>query len=100
MSKDEIDKIVELCDRLLVILVENKGQSHLPGVRSIMNSLSDEKFDIRERIEKSRSIFKTMMGGAGTLGDFVIWDNNEDRRLLLNQELDSVLSGIWELLGC
>ncbi|MHB0987020.1 MAG: hypothetical protein ACYC05_15775 [Sulfuricella sp.] len=96
----ETEEIKSLFERLQKVLEEHRGGNHVAGVRSAIRQLSNDGIPLHERICGARSIFRTMMGGMGTLGDFVIWNENEARRASLNHDLNELLTELWERLEC
>jgi hypothetical protein len=99
-NEHEIETIRVMFEHLKTMLEENHGSNHLVGVQSAIHVLSNLEVLPSERIRITKSILKSMMGGMGTLGDFVIWDENEERRSSLNHELNELLAGLWNRLEC
>ena len=96
---NKIDVILKLLRRLKSLLEDHRGRNCLPGVILLINELSDKEGTSDEALFEARSVFKTMMGGMGTLGDFVIWSDDENTRIILNNELEAILSELWHRLG-
>lgn len=102
MNLDE-DKIVEIrgfLELLKEMLERHHGADHVAGVSAAIRCLSDYEISPYERMSGARSIIKTMMGGMGTLGDFVIWDEDETKRAALNHELSEIIANLWNALEC
>lgn len=99
-SETDVLEIKKSLEQLKSLLEENRGDSLVIGLRYAIQDLADLDVPTDERITRARSIFKGMMGGAGTLGDFVIWDEREDRRNALNQQFDELLQELWDRLNC
>jgi hypothetical protein len=96
----EVEKIKILLERLKKMLEEHRGGNHMPGVLLALEYISDDERSVPERVAQVRSIFRTMMGGMGTLGDFVIWDADEPVRASLNYDLNEILTELWNILEC
>lgn len=96
---DDILQIHALFEKLGRLLRDHRGQNHLPGVIAALRGLEQIDLSSEERKTEVRSILKSMLGGAGTLGDFVIAGKNETDRQRLNKELDSILDELWNLLN-
>ena len=83
-------------------LLEEEGEANwIRGVDGCLTRLSEEADagdDLDSRLRDVRSIFRTMMGGAGTLGDYVIWRDDFSERVAMNQKLDKINSDIWRQL--
>lgn len=100
IEQDRIETLVKLLEQLLTMLKQHLGEQHAPGVVAVIRQLSDQSLQFEDRIAGARSIFRTMMGGMGTLGDFVIWYDDEGLRECLNLELGRLESELWTGLGC
>lgn len=96
----EINLIKSLFERLREMLEEYRGDNYVAGVQAAIRELSNCDAMPDDRINHAKSIFRNMMGGMGTLGDFVIWDENESRRAVLNLELNKLLAELWDRLEC
>jgi hypothetical protein len=99
-SSQNIEEIKSLFECLQKVLEEHRGSNHVAGVRSAIHGLSNCGTMPNEQIHHAKLIFRSMMGGAGTLGDFVIWDDNEAKRASLNNELNELLTKLWDRLEC
>jgi hypothetical protein len=95
----DIAEIRLLFEELESILIRYRGSDWLPGVTSAIRVLSDEGRQPDDRISEVRSLLKTMMGGYGSLGDFVVWDKDESTRATLNHRLDQLLNVLCKELG-
>jgi hypothetical protein len=99
-NRNQIEMIAGQADRLRQLLEEHRGSNHVAGVVAISDSLANDEIPLDDRINRARSIFKTMMGGMGTLGDFMIWNESEAERSRLNGELSEILAKLWNALEC
>lgn len=99
-SDHKIEKIRNLLEHLLRMLKEHRGSNHVAGVQSAIRELSNDEVMPDERIRNARSIFRSMMGGMGTLGDFAIGDGDEATQASLNHELNELLTELWNRLEC
>lgn len=99
-DEDKIAKIRGFLERLKKMLECHRGANHVAGVSAAIRYLSDYEISPYERMHGARSIFKTMIGGMGTLGDFVIWDEDETKRVALNHELSEIIANLWDALEC
>lgn len=84
-------EIVQELISLRHLLLEQRGGQFLPGVDAILQLLQSENSLSQDIFDQARSIFKSLMGGMGTLGDFVIWTGNQQESLELNTQLSSLL---------
>jgi len=100
IEQDRIEMLIKLFEQLLTMLKQHRGEQHASGVMAAIRQLSDQSLQFEDRIAGARSIFRTMMGGMGTLGDFVIWYDDESMRERLNLELGRLESELWTGLGC
>lgn len=95
-----VEELISLFECLQNILESHQGGNHIAGIRLVISQLSDKELPVDVRIFRAMSIYKSMMGGMGTLGDFVIWNENEVIQNALNIELNELLTRLWEKLGC
>ncbi|MCW5300529.1 hypothetical protein DXT88_20370 [Herbaspirillum lusitanum] len=98
--KSRISASGALLARLKILLLENRGHVYLPGIDNMLTQLTVIETDEVQRIERARATFKGMLGGAGTLGDFMIWTTNQTTTDTLNAELNQIISNLWGLLEC
>jgi hypothetical protein len=82
----DIAEIRLLFQELEKVLLTYRGANLLPGVTSAIRVLSDETHQPDDRISEVKSVFKTMVGGYGSLGDFVVWDPEQSTRDTLNDK--------------
>ena len=98
---DKCEKIRNLSiffKQLENILINNNGNSFLNGTSTIIKLLSNNDISEDMRLADSSSIFKHMMGGMGSLGDFCIYNIDTEIQDNLNLQLDKILKEIWDLL--
>jgi hypothetical protein len=95
-----VSEIRDLLRSLREILLQNQGGNHVPGVLAVISILDDSETSLRERMSSAKSTFSHMLGGMGTLGDFVVWNDDEGTRVLMNQKLTYVIAELWKRLNC
>lgn len=101
MSSDQkLEQVQRLLESVQKMLEIHRGKNLVAGIRSALSEISNDEVTPDERISHARLNFKYMMGGMGTLGDFVIADGDEVERALLNQELTRLLEELWNILEC
>lgn len=88
------DEIIQDLISLRRLLLEQRGGQFLPGVDAVLRLFQNEKVISPATFDQARSIFKTSMGGMGTLGDFVIWNGNQQESSGLNIQLSNLLKRI------
>ena len=99
-TEHEIDNIKHLLQLLIAMLNRHEGRNFISGVISLVDAVSEPEKPARERISYGCEIYRRLLGGMGTLGDFVIWDESEMRRMALNNELENILTVLWKALEC
>lgn len=98
--KKDVERMKLLLHNLLKILMDNGGQTLTPGIRDILIILSsDEESSLESRMDEAGTIFRDMMGGMGTLGDFVISHPDYEIDEKLNKQLNDIEGELWEFFG-
>jgi hypothetical protein len=95
-----IERLTSLLNELHKILSENKGQNYLPGVNNILRTLNNSEVPLDERFKEAKDTFRHMMGGAGTLKDFIICEGPILKANPLDNHFREIQNEIWELLDC
>jgi len=95
----ELEKSKLLLQTLFDLLIENGGQNLTPGIRNIILILNDEQYSIDIRMDNAGTVFRDMMGGMGTLGDFVICHADPDIDEKLNKQLNDIEEELWDFFG-
>jgi hypothetical protein len=90
------DEIIQELISLRHLLLEQRGGQFLPGIDAILRLLQNADSASQETLDQARSIFKTLMGGMGTLGDFVIWNGNQQESSELNAQLGNLLKKLGD----
>jgi hypothetical protein len=97
-DKSRLDKLISIFIEYLTILENQNGGQFLRAIRGLLGTLNDEKCPLDQRLKEAQSLFKTLMGGAGTLGDFAIWHADDETRVNLNKNLSRMEGEISHLL--
>lgn len=96
----KIKEIESLLQGLTLLLQQHDGENYISGVLTVQDLLSNSASDSEGSIAEAGRAFRRIYGGAGTLGDFSIWDSNESSRVALNKELSELISKLWVELSC
>ncbi len=89
-DQNKIIEIENLLKNLRKLLSEHRGKNHIAGINLAISEISNIDANPEQRLHATRLTFRTMMAGMGTLGDFVIWNENECKQVALNEELNNV----------
>lgn len=98
MNDDQkILNIKKLSNDLYNLLDTHKGQDYLPGIISMIRNTNDDIQTIESRIDYTSSTIRRMLGGAGTLGDYVISTNGMTVDHDLNLYFDDLIKRLLDL---
>jgi hypothetical protein len=97
---ESIEKALTALQQLLNLLKAYRGHDHVHGINQTIAILRDSGLPLEDRIIGAKSIFKGMLGGMGSLGDFVIFSKIPHDQIKLNLELERLISQIWATLKC
>lgn len=90
-------KAKELLRMLYNFLVLHNEGNFIRGVHSALGELETDPTP--EGYEKARSLYRTMVMGGRGLSEYIIWVDNKDERIALNNELENLREKLWELFG-
>jgi len=99
-SFESIQNTLTALQRLLSLLEAYRGHDHVPGIKQTIVCLGDFDLPLEDRVAVAKSIFKGMLGGMGSLGDFVIFSELPQEQIKLNLELERLISQVWTNLKC
>jgi hypothetical protein len=83
--------------KLRELLLQNKGTNLISGIDLVVEQIEDKNIIATERLSNGSRTYKELMGGAGTLGDFTIWNLNQEICNSLNKELDTIFESLWDI---
>lgn len=89
-----------LLQRLHDMVTQYGGRNYSLGISDMIDGLSHPDQAAADRMAYARITFKSMMGGMGTLGDFVTWHPDDQIRAALNREMTELTGNLWKMLGC
>ena len=99
VNQKNLEMIISFLEELMILMIENKHTGFLPGVKAVRSSLLDEEMPIEDRFDQAASLYKGMIGGAGSLNDWGISRENKIEQTRLNNKLHTIFDEIWERLG-
>lgn len=100
MKQSENVETKILLEQLQTMLERYGGTEHIAGVRATIRELDAPNLPREERVRNAGQLFRRLLGGMGTLGDFAIWHESEKETVALNQQLNALITQIWEELQC
>jgi hypothetical protein len=95
--EESIKNALPLLNRLKELLLKNKGRDLIAGIELVITQIQDENLSTIESLSNASRTYKGLMGGAGTLGDFVIWNPDPEICQSLNNELEMIFGLLWNI---
>lgn len=105
MNKIDLKIILDLqslFEEIHGLLIREKEDDWIRGVRSILNMLKDsgnENIDIDEVYKKVKTSYRSMNSGQGSFADFMIWRDDFDEREKINKKFSRLADDAWEILN-
>ena len=99
MNLMEIEEIINLFEELKEYLSKYVDDSIDVSYKYLCNMIEVIKVNDSENIEDEiLRTYKSLYPGIGGLSDFYIWDDNYEKRCLLNEPLERIHKKLWDLL--
>ena len=99
-DEEQLNKVIDLLSELKNMLQQYGGINCVPGINNVASELIYGEETLDKRFKNAAQQFGRLFGGSGTLGDFVIWSEDEIERVKLNTKLSDIqndLSSIFNL---
>jgi hypothetical protein len=77
-------------------LSENRETNWSKGITAALVELSPPS---DAGFTKARSIYRTMVHGGKGFSEYFVWDEDENRRMNLNREIDRLRDELWTVFG-
>lgn len=86
-----------LLKNVLIILESQHENNWSRGIKAAIGELEDTGGGVvRAGFDRARSIYNTMTAGARGFSDYFVWVEEEEARLKVNEELDTLRSKLWQ----
>lgn len=94
----DFEKILILYERLEEYLRKYGDNSILPSYKIVRRTVAFLKSNEKEKEKKEFLIqsYKSLFPGKGALSEFYIWDNDIEKRKMLNEPFDIIHQELWK----
>jgi len=99
-AEESIKNAIPLLRSLIGLLRAHGGANFICGINLVVSNLEDERFSAEERFAMCARLYCGQMKGAGSLADFVVWDQNSVVRDAANAKLDAIFRDLWNIFSC
>ena len=99
VDEAHLEKVIDLLGQLKDTLQQYGGKNCVPGVNSVASELLYGDSALEKRFQIAAEQYRRLFGGSGTLGDFVIWNDDEIQRIKLNTRLTAIQDSLWNLFN-
>lgn len=95
-ERTELEEIRDILAELRSLMETEKATRHLPGI--VQAAICAEQADGDPAMLRSlKSIVRTMAGGSGSFQDLVIWRDDDDERIRINDRLEELRLRLFHL---
>ena len=101
VTETTINELTDIFEKIHEILLREKEDNWIRGINSIRDRLHKAKTsgsNIDEIYKDVGASYRYMNSGAGSFADFMVWRDDFDERLRLNQEFEVLADKAWKLL--
>ena len=98
-DEEQLNKVIDLLSELKDTLQKHGGNNCVPGVNNVASELLYGESTLEKRFHIAAQHYRRLFGGSGTLGDFVIWSEDEIVRIKLNTHLSEIQNNLWNIFN-